>query len=116
MIGSTYLNKHNGKTIEIEDKIVTDTGNILYYGVDISNGHGDYYTARNLEDHWIGNAEGESREMTTKEIEIQYLAEFYQWMIEKDVDICKEFDDHIRRSSFRLWDDTRGFSDIGKGV
>mgnify|MGYP003134715275 CR=1 FL=1 len=106
MIGSTYLNKHNGKTIEIEDKIVTDTGNILYYGVDISNGHGDYYTAKNLEEHWIGNAEGEGREMTTKEWQMQYYAEFFQWMIEKDVDTCKEFDD--------IWYSTRGFS-IGKG-
>ena len=102
MIGSTYVNKHNGKTIEIEDRIITDSGTILYYAVNTANGHGDYYTPKDLEDHWIGNAEGEGREMTTKEWEIKYFAEFYQWMMDRDVDTCKEFD--------HVWNAEHGFS------
>ena len=102
MTGTTFINKHNGKEIEIEEEIVTDTGRTLYYGVDISNGHGDYYTAKNLEEHWIGNAEGQGRAMTAKEWEMQYYAEFYQWMIDRDVDTCKEFD--------HIWNVERGFT------
>lgn len=98
MIGSTYVNKHNGKTIEIEEKVVTDTGTILYYGVNTANGHGEYYGIHNLEEHWIGNAEGEAKDMTMKKWEAEYFAEFYQWMMNRDVDTCKEFDDEWNRS------------------
>jgi hypothetical protein len=102
MIGSTYVNKHNGKTIEIEEKLVTDTGTILYYGVNTANGHGEYYSTKNLEEHWVGNAEAQDREMTTKEWERKYFAEFYQWMMDRDVDTCKEFD--------HVWNAEHGFS------
>ena len=102
MIGSTYVNKHNGKTIEIEEKLVTDTGTILYYGVNTANGHGEYYSTKNLEEHWVGNAEDQDREMTTKEWERKYFAEFYQWMMNRDVDTCKEFD--------HVWNAEHGFS------
>lgn len=97
MIGSTYLNKHNGKTIEIEDKIVTDTGTILYYGVDTSNGHGDYYTIKNLREHWIGNDVAGTTTYygkTPSEIEEEQMAinsNFYRWVCENHPSVAAEF-------------------------
>jgi hypothetical protein len=93
MIGSTYVNKHNGKTIEIEEKLVTDTGTILYYGVNTANGHGEYYSTKNLEEHWVGNAEKRTIDMPSMTIieRNKYNDDFLQWMVERDVDIVRVF-------------------------
>ena len=97
IVGNTYHNKHNGRTIEIEQHIVTDTGVSLYYGVDVKNGHGDYYTLRNLEDHWIGNAVAWTTTYygkTPSEIEEEQMAiisNFYRWVCENHPSVAAEF-------------------------
>ena len=105
IVGNTYHNKHNGRTIEIEQHIVTDTGVSLYYGVDVNNGHGDYYTLRNLEDHWIGNtAIPQERNTiyygkTPSEIEEEQFAinsNFYTWVCENHPSVAAEFHEVMR--------------------
>ena len=100
IVGNTYHNKHNGRTIEIEQHIVTDTGVSLYYGVDVNNGHGDYYTLRNLEDHWIGNIAIPQERNTiypglspSKLQQQQELinSKFYQWVCENYTEVAQEY-------------------------
>lgn len=93
IVGNTYHNKHNGRTIEIEQHIVTDTGVSLYYGVDVNNGHGDYYTLRNLEDHWIGNTAIPQERNTISPWNSQELvnSKFYQWVCENYTEVAQEY-------------------------
>ena len=100
IVGNTYHNKHNGRTIEIEQHIVTDTGVSLYYGVDVNNGHGDYYSLRNLEDHWIGGSYYVGNYgKTSSEIEEEQMAinsNFYRWVCENHPSVAAEFHEVMR--------------------
>lgn len=95
IVGNTYHNKHNGRTIEIEQHIVTDTGVSLYYGVDVNNGHGDYYTLRNLEDHWIGNATIPQERNTYTQQQETINSKFYQWVCENYTEVAQEYHEVI---------------------
>ena len=92
IVGNTYHNKHNGRTIEIEQHIVTDTGVSLYYGVDVNNGHGDYYTIKNLREHWIGNDVAESPWNPQELIN----SKFYQWVCENYTEVAQEYHEAIK--------------------
>jgi myo-inositol catabolism protein IolC len=96
IVGNTYHNKHNGRTIEIEQHILTDTGVSLYYGVDVNNGHGDYYSLKNLEDHWIGNTTYPG--LSPSELEQQQFeinSRFYQWVCEHYTEVAQEYHEVI---------------------
>ena len=96
IVGNTYHNKHNGRTIEIEQHIVTDTGVSLYYGVDVNNGHGDYYSLKNLEDHWIGNAVAEKTPSEIEEEQFAVNSNFYRWVCENHPSVAAEFHEVMR--------------------
>jgi len=96
IVGNTYHNKHNGRTIEIEQHIVTDSGVSLYYGVDVNNGHGDYYTLRSLEQHWIGNTTYPG--LSPSELQQQQEtinSRFYQWVCEHYTEVAQEYHEVI---------------------
>lgn len=94
IVGNTYHNKHNGRTIEIEQHIVTDTGVSLYYGVDVRNGHGDYYTIKNLREHWIGNDVAGTTEIQEQQEKIN--SKFYRWVCENHPSVAAEFHEVMR--------------------
>tara|TARA_A200000159_G_scaffold40977_1_gene37652 strand:+ start:416 stop:721 length:306 start_codon:yes stop_codon:yes gene_type:complete len=97
IVGNTYHNKHNNRTIEIEQHIVTDTGVSLYYGVDVNNGHGDYYTLRNLEDHWIGNSTYPGLSPSELQQQQELInSKFYQWVCEHYTEVAQEYHEAIR--------------------
>ena len=96
IVGNTYHNKHNNRTIEIEQHIVTDTGVSLYYGVDVNNGHGDYYTLRNLEGHWIGNTTIPQERNTYTQQQELINSKFYQWVCEHYTEVAQEYHEAIR--------------------
>ena len=103
IVGNTYHNKHNGRTIEIEQHIVTDTGVSLYYGVDVNNGHGDYYTLRSLEQHWIGNttypglspSELQQQQSELQQQQFEINSRFYQWVCEHYTEVAQEYHEAI---------------------
>ena len=52
MIGRTYVNRHNGRTITIDSSEITDDGMIMYTATD-ANGSTSYVTDWGLGKHWL---------------------------------------------------------------
>lgn len=51
-IGVTYANKHNGRTMVIDQKHIGDTGIILWRGVDVENQNRNWFSDNDI-GHWI---------------------------------------------------------------
>jgi len=51
-VGDTYKNKHNDRIIKIIERVVTDSGTVLYKALDTADQSTDYIGDYNFDEHW----------------------------------------------------------------
>ena len=73
-MGVTYANKHNGRTMVIDQTHIGDTGIILWRGSDVENARTNWFSDEDSK-HWIRL--GHSPKITVKDISDGYTTVIY---------------------------------------